>query len=66
MWKNTRGKARAASIFLFRERCPIWYIERTPGPEARTLGQGDGTCQEVSYHSAAQKKRGNRTNNEVP
>ena len=41
--KNAQGKARAASIFLFRERqIHLVLPNERPG---RALGQGDGTCQ---------------------
>lgn len=54
--KNAQDKARAASIFLFRER-QIHLVLPNERPE-RALGQGDGTCQFKIYHRAAANTRG--------
>ena len=51
-----QGKARTASIFLFRER---WthLVHRTNAPPG-ALGQGDGTCQyyDSRYRQEKQEK----------
>ena len=56
--KNVQGKARAASIFLFRERKPIWCF-RTNARKAnawtgrwhlsrRSIAQGNKECKKKS------------------
>jgi hypothetical protein len=40
-------------FFCLENENPSGVSERTS--EKRTLGQGDGTCREVSYHAEGQK-----------